>query len=182
MHDKTKLDTKIAANLILTITQRISENELERIRGVTMTAKECLSEVQRLQTIIEIKQKRIKEIRESVSTIQTIYFDLEKVQDGKCTDRIGEAVDKIVDLEKEVESDIIHLLYQQHEIINQIHKLDNWRYIKLLFKRYIEWKSLQTIADEMNFTYQYVLELHRKALKAFEVANKEILQKELRYK
>lgn len=50
--------------------------------------------------------------------------------------------------------------------------------MKILYKRYIEGKNLQTIADEINFTCQYVLELHRKALKTFEAVNKEILQKE----
>ena len=47
-----------------------------------MTAREYLSEVQRLQTVIEQKQERIKEIRESVSTVRAVRFDLEKVQGG----------------------------------------------------------------------------------------------------
>jgi len=143
-----------------------------------MTAKEYLSEVQRLQTIIEQKQERIKEIRESASTVRGIRFDLEKVQGGGRTDKIGDSVAKIIDLEKEVENDIVSLMYRQHEITNQIHRVDNLNYMKILFKRYIESKNFQTIADEMNFTYQYVLELHGKALKAFETVNKEILQKE----
>lgn len=143
-----------------------------------MTAKEYLSEVQRLQTMIEQKQERIKEIRESAYTVQAVHFDLEKVQGSKQTDMIGEAVAKVVDLEKELENDIVNLIYRQHKITNQIHKLDNQNHMKILYKRYIDGKDLQTIADEINFTYQYVLELHGKALKAFEAANKEVLQKE----
>lgn len=143
-----------------------------------MTAKEYLSEVQRLQTIIEQKQQRIKEIRESASSVRAVRYDLEKVQGGGHSDRIGDSVAKIVDLETEVESDIVNLAYRHHEIIGQIHKLDNPKHIKILYKRYIEGKDLQTIADEIDFTYQYVLVLHGKALKAFEMANKEILQKE----
>ena len=65
-----------------------------------MTAREYLSEIQRLQTIIEQKQERIKEIRESASTVRAVRFDLEKVQGGGHTDKIGEAVAKIFDLEK----------------------------------------------------------------------------------
>ena len=143
-----------------------------------MIAREYLSEVQRLQTIIEQKQERIKEIRESASTVRAVRFDLEKVQGGGHTDRIGEAVAKIVDLETEVENDMMNLLYRQHEIVNQIQKVDNPNHMKILYKRYIEGKNLQTIADEIFLTYQYVLELHGKALKAFEAANKEVLQKE----
>ena len=44
-----------------------------------MTAREYLSEVQRLQTVIEQKQERIKEIRVSASTVRAVRFDLEKV-------------------------------------------------------------------------------------------------------
>lgn len=143
-----------------------------------MTAREYLSEVQRLQTIIEQKQERIKEIRESASTVRAVRFDLEKVQGGGHTDRIGEAVAKIVDLETEVEGDMMNLLYRQHEIVNQIQKVDNPLYMQLLFKRYYEGKDFQRITDEMRISYRYSLNLHKKALKAFEAANKEILQKE----
>ena len=121
-----------------------------------MTAREYLSEVQRLQTVIEQKQERIKEIRESVSTVRAVRFDLEK----------------------EVENDIVNLVYRQHDITNQIHKVDNLNYMKILYKRYIEGKDFQTIANEIPLTYEYALNLHGKALKAFEAANKEILQKE----
>lgn len=143
-----------------------------------MTAREYLSEVQRLQAIIEQKQERIKEIRESVSTVRAVRFDLEKVQGGGHIDRIGEAVAKIVDLETEVENDMMNLLYRQHEIVNQIQKVDNPLYMRLLFKRYYEGKDFKTIAKETRLTYDYIKCLHKPALKAFEAANKEILQKE----
>lgn len=145
-----------------------------------MTAKEYLSEVQRLQTIIEQKQERIKEIRESASTVRGVRFDLEKVQGSGRTDKIGDSVAKIIDLETEVENDMVSIIYRKHEMIEQIHALGNYRYIQLLYKRYIEFKRLQIVAAEMDFTYEYVLELHKKALKAFEVVNKEVLQKENR--
>lgn len=141
-----------------------------------MTAKEYLSEVQRLQTIIEQKQERIKEIRERVSTVQAVRFDLEKVQGSRQTDRIGEAVAKIVDLETELENDVMNILCYRHEIINQIHKLDNPLYMQLLFKRYIEGKDFKTIARETKFAYDYIKAIHKPALKAFEVANKELFK------
>lgn len=138
-----------------------------------MTAKEYLSQIQKLQTIIEQKQEQIKEIRESVSTVRAVRFDLEKVQGGGQTDRIGDSVVRIVDLEKELESDMLKLLDRQHEVINQIQRLDDCRCMSLLFKRYIMGKSFQIIANEMNFTYRHCLNLHEKALNAFEEVNKE---------
>ena len=143
-----------------------------------MTAKEYLSEVQTLQTMIEQKQETIKQIWESITTVHGLQYDREKVQGGKQTDRIEESVAKIVDLEKEAEADIVNLIHKKHEIITQIHALDNYRYIQLLFKRYIEFKKFQTVAEEMNLTDQYVKEMHPKALKAFEKQHQNILQKE----
>ena len=52
-----------------------------------MTAREYLSEVQRLQTIIEQKQERIKEIRESVSTVRAMA----SVMDGSLKDWRGQS-------------------------------------------------------------------------------------------
>ncbi len=110
--------------------------------------------------------------------MRSVRYDLEKVQGGGNVDRIGEAVAKMVDLEKQVENDLVNLMYRKHEVIGQIHSLDNYRYIQVLYKRYIEFKSLQTIAAEMSFSYRYLLELHGKALEAFEQANGGILRKE----
>ena len=140
-----------------------------------MTAKEYLSEVQTLQTIIEQKQEALKQIRESVTSVHGLQYDRERVQGSKQTDRIGETVAKIVDIEKEVEADVITLICKKHETIKQIHTLQNPRFIALLFKRYIEYKKFQTIAEEMDLTEQYVKHLHGKALKAFEKAHKDVL-------
>lgn len=141
-----------------------------------MTAKDYLSKVQTLRTMIEQKKERINEIRYSASTAQAIRFDVEKLQGGKHIDKIADAVSQIVDMEKEVESEIVNLIFKQHEIIKQIQQLDNCNYIKLLYKRYVECKTLQVAAEEMNYSYQYILELHKKALVAFGKKHKTILQ------
>lgn len=144
-----------------------------------MTAKEYLSEVQRVKIIIEQKREKIKEYRNTVTSLQSVRFDVVKVQGGKNhIDRIGGTVSKIVDLETEVENDILNLVNFQDEITKQIQEMKNPNYIRLLYKRYIEGKKFLTIAEEMNYTDQYIREMHGKALKAFETANKEILQKE----
>ena len=40
-------------------------------------------------------------------------------------------------------------------------------HIKLLYLKYVKAQKLEQIADEMNYTYQYVREMHRAALKEF---------------
>lgn len=143
-----------------------------------MTAKEYLSEVQRLKTIIERKREQIKEIREDASTVRAVRSDLDKVSGSGYTDRIGEAVAKISELETEIENDILTLVFLKHDIINQIQEIENHNYADILYKHYIKGESLAKIAYEMDLTYQYVIVLHGKALKDFEKQHKDILQKE----
>lgn len=91
---------------------------------------------------------------------------------------LGGTVSKIVDLETEVENDIFNLVNFQDEVTKQIQEIKNPNHVQLLYKRYIEGKKLLTIAEEMNFTYQYTRRLHGTALQDFENTYKEILQKE----
>ena len=56
----------------------------------------------------------------------------------------------------------------KHKIIGEIHNMKKPDHIRLLYKKYVENKRLELIAVEMNYTYQYVRELHRYALQEFE--------------
>ena len=77
-------------------------------------------------------------------------------------------IGRIIGLEAEINAEIDRFVDEKHKIINQIQGLKNSDYISLLFKRYVEFKKFETIAVEMNFTYQYVLNMHGYALKEFE--------------
>ena len=77
-------------------------------------------------------------------------------------------VSRIVDLNRRIQEEIDDFVDRKHKIINQIQGLDNPNYIKLLFKRYVEFKKFEEIAFELDFTYQYTIELHGYALKEFE--------------
>ena len=61
----------------------------------------------------------------------------------------------------------MHLEKVRDVIIGQIHNLHDDRYISVLFKRYVEIKSYELIAVEMNYSFDYVKELHRDALEDF---------------
>jgi hypothetical protein len=41
-------------------------------------------------------------------------------------------------------------------------------HVRILFKKYVEFKRLEVIAVEMNYTYQYTKELHGYALADFQ--------------
>ena len=50
-------------------------------------------------------------------------------------------------------------------------------HIEILFKRYVEYKNVECIADEMNYSYKYASKLLNLALKAFEKQHADKLEK-----
>ena len=85
-------------------------------------------------------------------------------------------VHKIIELEKEINAEIDKFVNKKHEIINQIQGLKDTRHIEILYKRYVQFKSLETISVELNYTYQYTRELHGYALQDFQRTYKTLLK------
>lgn len=140
-----------------------------------MTAKEYLSEVQRLQNEIELEQRELQSVRDAATRITTSYSGV-KVQSNSHYDKVADSATKIADLESEIVTDIEQLFILKHRIINQIQGLGNINYVNVLYFRYVELNDFFTIAEQMNYTYQYVVFLHGKALKAFEKQYQDILK------
>lgn len=140
-----------------------------------MTAKEYLSEVQKLQNDIELEQRELQSVRDAATRITTSYSGV-KVQSNSHYDKVADNATKIADLESEIVTDIEQLFALKHRIINQIQGLGNINYVNVLYFRYVELNDFFTIAEQMNYTYQHVVFLHGKALKAFEKQYQDILK------
>lgn len=134
-----------------------------------MKAKEYLQQLKRLDILIKQKNKEVDNLRLKSKSTSSIDYSKEKVQ----TSPSGEAsfvklIGRIVDLEAEISQEINIFVEEKHKIINQIQKLNNADYIRLLYKRYVEYKSLERICVEMDFSYDYIKHLHGCDLKDFE--------------
>ena len=138
-----------------------------------MKAKEYLQQLQRLDTVINQKIKEVQDLRVQARSTGGLDYSKERVQLSPSGDApFVKPICRIIDLEAEINAEIDRFVDEKHKIINQIQGLKNSDYISLLFKRYVEFKKFETIAVEMNFTYQYVLNMHGYALKEFEIAYK----------
>ena len=82
-------------------------------------------------------------------------------------DRLSEEITRIVNLEKQINSDLGAMLMLRNKIINEIQSMDNPVYIDILYKRYVQYKSLEEIAVEMSYVYVHTRRLHGLALQAF---------------
>ena len=115
--------------------------------------------------------KKIQELDElkRLISIKAVDYSREKVQTNVCHNADFEnTIIKIIDIEREINTQIDNFVNKKHQIINQIQGMKNCKYIQVLYKRYVEYKSLKTIANEMDYTYQYTRELHKISLTTFE--------------
>ena len=75
---------------------------------------------------------------------------------------------KYVDLDAEINREIDEFVDIKHRVTKEIQELNVDYYIKILFKVYVQYKTVKDAANEIGLSYQYVRDLHKKALKAFE--------------
>lgn len=137
-----------------------------------MKAKEYLQQLQKLDIIINQKLQELDELKK-MGGIKCIDYTMEKVQSSqKHCATFENVLIKIIDMENEINAEIDRFIDMKHNIINQIQSLESYIFIELLYKRYVEYKSLEVIAVEMNYTYQYIRKSHKYALEEFEKSTK----------
>lgn len=132
-----------------------------------MTTKDYLNQISRLNRMINNKLTEITQLRELSCSISAIRNE-EKVKLSSDPDKIGSTYAKIDEMERNLDKTIDEYTDKKNLIIGQIDGIEDEDYYNILFSRYIEKKTFEVIATEMNFSYRNVTRLHGRALKAFE--------------
>lgn len=134
-----------------------------------MSAKEYLQQLRRFDTVINQKIKELEGLRSTIYGVGSIDYSKERVQTSQSVNApFVKAADRIADLEAEINREIDKFTDEKHKIVNQIQGLHNVNHVKILFKRYVEFKNFKTIAAEMNFSCDHIRHLHINALQDFE--------------
>lgn len=129
-----------------------------------MTAKEYLSQYRKMDKIVKRKKEQLKDLR-AMSESLGGFSEVERVQNSGSHDKIASNVAKIVDLEAEILSDIEKMIDVKREVMKTIDSVEEGELVELLYMRYLEFKTWIDIAYEIGCSYQWVHELHGKALK-----------------
>ncbi len=132
-----------------------------------MKTKDYLSQVSRLNKMINNKLSEIHQLRELSVSISAIGND-ERVQTSPNFDKIGTAIAKIDELENNLDKMIDEYLVKRERIIAQIDTMEEENVYQILFSRYIEKKTFEKIATEMEYSWRQIVRLHGKALQQFE--------------
>lgn len=130
-----------------------------------MEAKEFLKQPERLD--LRIKNKLIeKQQWRDIALGITANTDGERVQSSGAKSKMADAVIKLVDMEAEIDSLIDELIDTKKKVIQTIEQLDSATEYNVLHMRYIQYLSLQDIADHYNRDYGWATTTHGRALKS----------------
>lgn len=131
-------------------------------------AKEYLKQVETLDTKIQQKKIELDSLKDGAIGLGAFDYSKEKVQTS-ASESMSVKIAKYVDFERELQEDNARFAELKHRVINQIHSLNNPIYMKILFKKYIEYKSLKDIASEIKYSYDRTKHIHGVALEAFRI-------------
>lgn len=133
-----------------------------------LSAKEYLGQLEELDIKISQDLERLEEMKTDACCPGGIDYSKDRVQTSISGDKLGGQVTRYISFNEYINTEIDRFADAKEQIISEIRGLHNTHYIQLLFKVYVQFKSLKVASDEMKMSYQYVRNVHKKALAAFE--------------
>ena len=127
-----------------------------------MTAKDYLRQIEKLDTLIKNKLIEKQQWRDVALGITARMGD-ERVQSSSNPQKMAAAIEKYIDLEKEIDEIINKLVDTKKQVISVIEQLDSHEY-DLLHKIYVQQKTLTEVADELKCGYSTITTAHGRAL------------------
>ena len=132
-----------------------------------MTAKQYLQQSFRLNAKIDADLLEVERLRALATSVSSPDLSQDRVQTGTVSDRIGNTVAKIIDLEREINAEIDRFVDLKREIRERIDKVASEDFRIILQKRYLNFQKWEQIAVDLNYTYRHVTRLHGEAIQAF---------------
>lgn len=124
-----------------------------------MTAKEYLYQIVYLDSRIEANREKVQRLKESAEGT-TSNLSPNKVQTSTSKQKMADAVISYADLEKTIKADE----EKKQGIIDTISLLNPYE-STVLYKRYVEDKSLWVISREMKKSYSWATKVHSTGIK-----------------
>jgi DNA-directed RNA polymerase specialized sigma subunit len=132
-----------------------------------LTAKQYLDQLRVIDTKINQKMEELADLITAATSTGAIDYSKDRVQTSPQNAQENR-ICKYVDLDAEINREIDEFVDIKHRVTKEIQELNVDYYIKILFKVYVQYKTVKDAANEIGLSYQYVRDLHKKALKAFE--------------
>ncbi len=132
-----------------------------------MTTQEYLSQISRLDRMIKNKLTELAQLKELAYGLSAMPKG-ERVQTTPNHDKIGTAFCKIESMEENINKLVDEYADKKNKIIAQIDSMEDETHYDVLFLRYIEKKTFEKIAADMDYSFRNITRLHARALQEFE--------------
>lgn len=129
-----------------------------------MNAKEYLSRARLLDRQIDSKIQQIEELNRLTTNCTATLTGIPGAP-RRGGSVMADAVDRIVDLEREINRDIDRLVDLKREIMAAIRSVDNSKYRLVLEKRYLCYRTWEQIAADTGYNVRNLYRIHGEALK-----------------
>ena len=131
-----------------------------------MTAKKYLQQIKRCDTKIDSGVEELTRLK-ALATRVTAALSGEVVSRTRQNDTMADAVARIIKLQQEIDKEVDRYIELKREVAERLSRLENPVYYQVLHSRYILYKTWEQIACDMDYSYQWVCELHGRALQEF---------------
>ena len=112
--------------------------------------------------------ERLEEMKQSARSTGSFDYSRERVQTSPVGDKLCSDVTRYVTRDEQINREIDSFVDAKEQIIREIRGLRCADYVKVLYKVYVQFKTIKDTAYEIQRSYKYTLDIHKKALKAFE--------------
>jgi hypothetical protein len=129
--------------------------------------KEYLQQIGRYDRLINNKLVELAQYRSMACSVSAVKND-ERVQSSPSYDTMDKIVSKIEQMENEIDMLVDRYIDNKQIIISQIDSMSDEMTYQILFSRYVEQKTFEKMAIEMNYCYKQIIRIHGKALQEFE--------------
>jgi prefoldin subunit 5 len=139
-----------------------------------MNAKEYLSQARLLDRQIDSKIQQIEELNRLTTNCTATLTGIPGAP-RRGGSVMADAVDRIVDLEREINRDIDRLVDLKREIMAAIRTVDNGKYQMVLEKRYLCYRTWEQIAADTGYNVRHLYRIHGEALRHHRIMPPQII-------
>lgn len=132
-----------------------------------MTTKDYLNQISRINRMINNKIVELSQLKELACSISAVSGE-DRVMVTPNFDKIGTKQAKIDEMERNIDALVDEYIIKRDKIVSQIDSMEDENVYNVLFSKYIEKKTFEVIATEMNYSWRQTIRLHGIALKKFE--------------
>lgn len=135
-------------------------------KDLSQQAKDYFAQIRKTDRLIARLKSTVATLRAGL-TSQNYELSADKVQTSGPSNRLEDAMIKILDLEDKIQARIAELSAMRDEAFDRISRVPDLDQRNVLLARYVEGKRWEKVAFELNFSISQIYRIHGAALIAF---------------